>query len=563
MKFSEMKYTRFNLDEVVKYIDEMATKLNNAESAKEAIDLIYEFDVFNKELNTNYNLVHIRYTIDTKDEFYETEMNYYDENMPVVSTKKIDISKAIYNSRFKEDIVKEFGSHLFTQLESEIILNEEVIDLLQKQNELVTKYNKKIANSDIKYDGEVYTLTQMSPYLQNTDRNSRKEAYRAVNNYFERNQDFFDNTYDELVKTRDAMAKKLGFENYISLQYKLLQRSDYDHNDVFKYREKVLKYITPLAVELRKKQAQRLGLDELKFYDRALIFPDGNSDPKGDYNFIIDNAKKMYEELSPETGEFFNFMVDNELLDLVAKPGKVGGGYCTTLDKYKSPFIFSNFNGTRGDIDVITHEAGHAFQAYMARNMKLSNYVWPTYEAAEIHSMSMEFLTWPWMELFFKEDADKYRFSALQSSICFIPYGVTIDHFQHYVYENPQATPEERRAKYHELELMYEPDKNYDDDFLNSGGYWFKQGHVFSTPFYYIDYTLAQVCAFQYFIKSVENREKAFEDYLTLCKAGGSQSFFRLMEIGKIENPMTTDVLREIVPKLVEKLDELEKKINA
>lgn len=563
MKFSEMKYTRFNLDEVVKYIDEMATKLNNAESAKEAIDLIYEFDVFNKELNTNYNLVHIRYTINTKDEFYEAEMNYYDENMPVVSTKKIDISKAIYNSRFKEDIVKEFGSHLFTQLESEIILNEDVIDLLQKQNELVTKYNKKIANSDIKYDGEVYTLTQMSPYLQNTDRNSRKEAYRAVNDYFERNQDFFDNTYDELVKTRDAMAKKLGFENYIRLQYKLLQRSDYDHNDIFKYREKVLKYITPLAVELRKKQAQRLGLNELKFYDRALIFPDGNSDPKGDYNFIINNAKKMYAELSPETGEFFNFMVDNELLDLVAKPGKVGGGYCTTLDKYKSPFIFSNFNGTRGDIDVITHEAGHAFQAYMARNMKISNYVWPTYEAAEIHSMSMEFLTWPWMELFFKEDADKYRFSALQSSICFIPYGVTIDHFQHYVYENPQATPEERRAKYHQLELMYEPDKNYDDDFLNSGGYWFKQGHVFSTPFYYIDYTLAQVCAFQYFIKSVENREKAFEDYLTLCKAGGSQSFFRLMEIGKIENPMTTDVLREIVPKLVEKLDELEKKINA
>lgn len=563
MKFSEMKYTRFNLDEVVKYIDEMATKLNNAESAKEAIDLIYEFDVFNKELNTNYNLVHIRYTINTKDEFYEAEMNYYDENMPVVSTKKIDISKAIYNSRFKEDIVKEFGSHLFTQLESEIILNEDVIDLLQKQNELVTKYNKKIANSDIKYDGEVYTLTQMSPYLQNTDRNSRKEAYRAVNDYFERNQDFFDNTYDELVKTRDAMAKKLGFENYIRLQYKLLQRSDYDHNDIFKYREKVLKYITPLAVELRKKQAQRLGLNELKFYDRALIFPDGNSDPKGDYNFIINNAKKMYAELSPETGEFFNFMVDNELLDLVAKPGKVGGGYCTTLDKYKSPFIFSNFNGTRGDIDVITHEAGHAFQAYMARNMKISNYVWPTYEAAEIHSMSMEFLTWPWMELFFKEDADKYRFSALQSSICFIPYGVTIDHFQHYVYENPQATPEERRVKYHQLELMYEPDKNYDDDFLNSGGYWFKQGHVFSTPFYYIDYTLAQVCAFQYFIKSVENREKAFEDYLTLCKAGGSQSFFRLMEIGKIENPMTTDVLREIVPKLVEKLDELEKKINA
>lgn len=357
------------------------------------------------------------------------------------------------------------------------------------------------------------------------------------------------------------MAIKLGFDNYIKLQYKLLQRSDYDHTDVARYREKVLESITPLAVELRKKQAKRLGLDELMYYDRPLLFKDGNSDPKGDYKFIIDNARKMYRELSKETGEFFDFMVDNELLDLVAKPGKAGGGYCTTLDKYKAPFIFSNFSGTRGDIDVITHEAGHAFQAYMSRNMKLTNYVWATYEASEIHSMSMEFLTWPWMELFFKEDADKYRFSALQSSICFIPYGVTIDHFQHFVYENPEATPEERRRKYHELEMMYEPDKNYDDDFLNTGAFWFKQSHVFSMPFYYIDYTLAQVCAFQYFVKSQENREKTFEDYLRLCKTGGSKSFFELMKVGGIENPMNTSIIHDITPKLLDILNNLEVKL--
>ena len=561
MKFRDMKYTRFNLDEVVKYVEDMTQKINSAQSGEEVIALIYDIDSFKRELSTNHNLVHIRYTINTNDEFYEKEREYYDENMPIVSTKMVEISKALYNSKFREDVIKEFGKHLFTQLESEIILNEDVIDLLQKQNELTTKYDKKIANSDIHFRGEVYTLTQMSPYLQNKDRESRKEAYKAVNKFFADNQDFFDNLYDELVKVRHEMAVRLGFENYTQLQYKLLMRSDYNHIDVAKYREKVLENLTPLAVELRKRQAKRLGLDELKFYDRALLFKDGNSDPKGDYNFIIENAKKMYGELSPETGEFFNFMVDNELLDLVAKPGKASGGYCTTLDKYGAPFIFSNFNGTRGDIDVITHEAGHAFQAYTSRNMKISNYIWPTYESAEIHSMSMEFLTWPWMELFFEDDADKYRFSALQSSICFIPYGVTIDHFQHFVYENPTATPEERRKKYHEIELMYDPDKNYDDDFLNNGGYWFRQGHVFSMPFYYIDYTLAQVCAFQYLVKSLEDSKKAFEDYLTLCKAGGSESFFKLVEIGKIKNPMTTEVLKEITPKLLEKLDELEEKL--
>lgn len=274
-----------------------------------------------------------------------------------------------------------------------------------------------------------------------------------------------------MVKVRTEMAKALGYENYVELQYKLLNRTDYDHNDVARYREKVLKTLTPLAVKIKKLQAERLGIKDFKYYDEACDFKDGNSNPNGDVDFIVENAQKMYRELSPETGKFFDFMVENELMDLVAKPKKRVGGFCTSFDKYKEPFIFSNFNGTNGDIDVITHEAGHAFQCYMSQYQLLPDYIWPTYDAAEIHSMSMEFLTWPWMELFFGENANKYRYSALKGALTFIPYGVTIDHFQHYVYENPDATPEERRKKYHELELMYKPDLDYDNDFYNSGAF--------------------------------------------------------------------------------------------
>ncbi len=265
----------------------------------------------------------------------------------------------------------------------------------------------------------------------------------------------------------------------------------------------------------------------------------------------------MYRELSIETGDFFDFMIENELMDLVAKPKKCVGGYCTSFDKYKSPFIFSNFNGTKGDIDVITHEAGHAFQCYMSQYQLLPEYIWPTYDAAEIHSMSMEFLTWPWMELFFGKNANKFKYSALKGALTFIPYGVTIDHFQHYVYENPNATPAERRKKYHELELMYEPDLDYDNDFYDSGAFWFSQGHVFWAPFYYIDYTLAQVCAFQYLLKYLDNKEETLKEYITLCKAGGSESFFKLLEIGNLKNPMNTEILEEITPKLEELLNSI------
>lgn len=550
MKFKDMPYERPNIDNVIGYIQETKKRLENSLSAKEQINLIRDFADFKKDFDTTTSLAHVRHTINTLNEFYAQENEFFDENLPIVETNLVEVSKVIYNSKFKKELEEEFGSHYFKLLECDLVLNEKAIPFMQKENELVTKYSKIIANSKINFRGKTYTLTQMAPFLQNPNRAYRKEAYRASNAFFKDNLEEFDTLYDELVKTRTTMAKTLGYENYVDLQYKLLKRTDYDSRDVANYREKVLKTITPLAVELRKEQANRLGISDFKYFDIACDFKDGNSNPKGDYKFIVENAQKMYRELSKETGNFFDFMVENELMDLVAKPGKRSGGYCTSFDKYKSPFIFSNFNGTRGDIDVITHEAGHAFQNFMSQYQILPEYIWPTYESCEIHSMSMEFLTWPWMNLFFDDEDNKFKYSALKSAITFIPYGVTIDHFQHFVYENPEATPEERRNKYHELELMYEPDKNYDDDFLELGTYWFKQGHVFNTPFYYIDYTLAQVCAFQYLLKSLENREKALDEYITLCKAGGAESFFKLIDIGKIKNPINTSVLEEIVPKL-------------
>ena len=269
----------------------------------------------------------------------------------------------------------------------------------------------------------------------------------------------------------------------------------------------------------------------------------------------------MYAELSPQTKDFFEFMYERELFDLESKKGKESGGYCTTMEDYDSPFIFANFNGTTHDVEVMTHEAGHAFQSYTSMDGRIFEYIWPTYEACEIHSMSMEFLTWPWMELFFEEETDKFKFSHLDGAINFIPYGVTIDHFQHFVYENPDATPEQRKAKYHEIEKLYRPNLDYDNEFLEKGTWWYRQGHVFNTPFYYIDYTLAQVCAFQFLLKSLEDREKAFEDYLEICKVGGRESFFGIMEKGNIKNPMEDGVIEDILPKLLVILDEIEKRL--
>lgn len=251
-------------------------------------------------------------------------------------------------------------------------------------------------------------------------------------------------------------------------------------------------------------------------------------------------------------------MIDRELLELDAKEGKSGGGYCTYFPTFESPFIFANFNGTSGDVDVLTHEAGHAFQVYSSRH-QIPAYRWPTMEAAEIHSMSMEFLAWPWIHGFFKEDTDKYKFSHLASAVSFLPYGVAVDEFQHAIYEKPEMTPDERKQTWRDIEKKYLPFKDYDDDtFLEKGTFWYRQSHIFTAPFYYIDYTLAQVVAFQYWIKSQSNHSEAFNQYLALCKLGGSKSFLNLLKTAKLENPFNDGVISKTMKPLIKYLNSVD-----
>jgi M3 family oligoendopeptidase len=493
-------------------------------------------------------LVEIRQSIDTKDEFYDKEKNYYDEIRPIYQGLVTNYYKSLINSKFKNDLVDEWGEWIFKIAELEIkTYSDEIVEDLKLENKLSTKYSKLLASAEIEYDGKVLNLSQMGPYLQSKDREVRKEAAEKATEFFEENETKFDEIYDKLVKLRDGMAKKLGFENFTELGYLRMGRSEYGPKEVAVFREQVLKNIVPIANKIRKKQEKRLGLDKIKYYDEPLEYLTGNAKPKGDKDWMVNKAKKMYAELSPETNEFFEFMTDKNLLDLETKPGKSMGGYCTYIPEYKSPFIFANFNGTSADVDVLTHEAGHAFQNFRSRDFSIPEYIWPTLEACEIHSMSMEFITWPWMNLFFREETDKYKYSHLSSGILFIPYGVTVDEFQHWVYENPEASPEERKETWRKIEKKYLPLKDYDGkDFYERGGYWFRQGHIFRDPFYYIDYTLAQICAYQYWIKFNQDRNSAWKDYLKLCDAGGSKPFLELVKYGNLESPFKKETVENI-----------------
>ncbi|MBM0067779.1 M3 family oligoendopeptidase [Alkalicoccobacillus gibsonii] len=559
MKFEQIPYERPEKEEVEQIFTEHIQLFKESDTVEGQIEALKSLQDYSNWLETQANLVSIRHSIDTEDAFYKSEKEYIDEVMPVMQEFKTDYYRAIVDSPFRVQLEERWGSQLFKLAELSLkTFSPDIIPELQLENKLTTEYGQLIASAKIEFEGEERTLAQLTPFEQSTDRDVRKKASAAKFQFLADNEEQLDRIYDDLVNVRTKMAQKLGFANFVEMGYARMTRTDYDAEMVANFRQQVQDEIVPVATKLRERQQRRIGVDTLNFYDENFTYQSGNATPKGDADWIIENGKLMYKELSKETDEFFTYMIENNLMDLLSKKGKESGGYCAYLPEYGSPFIFSNFNGTSGDIDVLTHEAGHAFQVYQSRHLGVPEYAFPTMEAAEIHSMSMEFFAWPWMEHFFKEDTEKYKFAHLADSILFIPYGVAVDEFQHFVYANPEATPEERKLYWSKLEKRYLPHRKYDGNaYLESGGFWQRQSHIYQVPFYYIDYTLAQICALQFWKRMNDDQQAAWQDYLNLCQKGGSLSFLELVKVAGLRSPFEDGCVSSVIGEIEGWLNEV------
>ena len=561
MKFSEYKYTRPEIEKIIETIEDAKNRFLKAKDSKAAENILQNVLELNEHFSTMGTLCSIRNSINTEDEFYEKEINFFNENSPMFLKVMNEFLEVVLASKFRNDLEKVFTKQCFTKWELELkVFDKKIMNDLVEEAKLNTEYSKLLASAKIEFDGKINNLSQMNVYSNSLDRETRKAAERKRAEFMESIEDKLDSIYDKLVHIRTNMAKKLGYKTYTDFGYLRLGRSDYTAKEVSTYRKQVLEYVVPIAKKIIEAQSKRLGIDDIKSYDIPMFYKDGNPSHGKSKDELVLSAQAFYSKLSKETNEFFTFMVEHELMDLETKPKKAGGGYCTMIADYKSPFIFSNFNGTMGDVDVLTHEAGHAFEVYTASKLlPVSDIYWPTLEACEIHSMSMEFFAYPYMQLFFSEDSNKYRFKHLSEAITFIPYGVCVDEFDHFVFENHEATPQMRKEKWHELEQKYTPWKKYDGiEYYERGCYWHRQGHIYNDPFYYIDYTLAQVCAFQFLLLDRENHEKAWNMYYELCKLGGSKSFIQLMKTVSLKNPFEPETLKAIMPKLEAILKELE-----
>lgn len=558
MKFSEMKYERLDVVSMGEQYDSLTKAIKDANNAETVFDALEKHEKLLSNFGTMSNLAYIRHSVNTEDKFYDDENAYYDENGPVLQEKTTDFMLALMASPYKKDVEAKYGSLMFKNLEMELkCFSPEIIPLLQKENKLVSDYQKLIASAQIDFNGEKLNISQLGVYKVDKDREVRKKAFEAEGGFYMSHGDTLDEIFDQLVKVRTEIARKLGFNNFTELGYMRRTRNCYTPEMVKVFREQVKKDLVPVVSAIKKEQANSIGVDSLKLYDDTTFYLNGNPKPCGTAEDILAAGKQMYEEMSPEANEFINFMYDNELLDVKAKKGKAVGGYCTGLPDYKAPFIFSNFNGTAGDVDVLTHEAGHAFADYMVRNFELEESKNPTMESCETHSMSMEFFAWPWLDLFYKDDVKRARITHLKGTLIFIPYGCIVDEFQHIVYDNPELTPAQRHEAWAELERQYRP---YIDmtgiPFYGDGRGWQRQLHIYHYPFYYIDYCLAQTVALEFHLLAQKDYKEAWSRYMKFVNKGGTQTFVELCKTADMKTPFEEGVLKQIGTDAKKWLDE-------
>lgn len=549
MKFNDMQYVHLDMQKLKEEIIETVEKFKSAKTFDEADKAFYEYGKICDRVETQSALAYIRHTVNTLDEFYDREQEFLDESLPVLSEYFQMMTKALLESPFRAKFTEKYGELMFINEEMELkTFSPEIVADLQEENKLVTEYEKLLASAQIDFRGEICTVSQLTPYKQSADDEIRLQAWTAEGNFYKENKAELDRLFEELVHLRDKIAKKLGFEDFTTLGYYRMKRNSYTKEDVAKFRTAVQKYLVPLADKIYRETAERIGKDyPLNYADSALMFRSGNPKPCGSADDILKTAEKFYHELSPETAEFIDFMLRNELLDVLSKKGKAQGGYCIEIPDYKAEFIFANFNGTSDDVETVTHEAGHAFAGYTARDIFPAALRMPTMESCEIHSMSMEFFAWKAAEEFYGEEADKFKYSHLASAIKFIPYGTMVDHFQHIVYEHPELTPEQRDDAWKELTGVYMPwIKLGEIPFYGDGCAWQRQHHIYSSPFYYIDYCFAQTVALEFWALIQKDENTAWESYKKLVGFAGTKKFTDLVKDSGLGSPFDEKTLKSV-----------------
>ena len=552
--FSQLPYNRPDPAAYLAQSAQLLERLKAAAGAAEQHAIVREWDRARKAWSTQKSIAEVHYQQDTTSAAARAEQEFYDHVGPELLEAEVDFLKALTSSPHRHALEGLLGAQAFALWDCTLTTFEPAIaDDQRAESGLRNQYSERMTAIRIELDGQTHTLSTIRGRFGHAERSERHKAMVAMDGAMQKESAALDGLFDDLVKCRHQMASRLGYPQFTTLGYRKMLRTDYTDVDVARFRAEVQAVLVPLAARIRARQASALGVTDYAYHDEAVRDRQGVPCPQGDAEWMLGQASTLFNTMGEDFGAFFSMMRRRELLDLKTRSGKAGGGFCTSFMDHKLPFIFANFNGTQDDVNVFTHECGHAFQCYSSLGQPLSDYVWPTYEAAEIHSMGLELMTWPHMELFFGDDAERFRIGHLEGALTFVPYGTAVDAFQHLVYASPEATPDERAAMWQSVERDFLPWRRYMDmPYAASGRIWQRQRHIYMSPFYYIDYCLAQLCALQLWTLSRKSRDDAMARYRALCSLGGSLPFTALLAEVGLKSPFEPGVVASVVDEAAE-----------
>lgn len=547
MKISEMKYERIDVDRACETVKKLTERMRKAASGREMSEIRNECIEEAKKIQTMSSLCYIRFTLNTSDEFYLGEKTYYDENSPRFSSAAVEFNRAFLSNPHLSEALGLMNPNVAKVYELELgIMDEKIIPELVEESRLVTEYDRLMSETTFEFKGREMPLSVLRKYFDDRDRKIRRASMEALGKTLSGISGSLDGIFDKLVRVRAKMARKMGFKSFAEMGDCQMGRYSYGRKEIGKFRDAVASDVTPLVAKHKKSIAAKLGLDEIMLYDNEICFKEGNPEPILSPKQMFAAAREMYRDMGEETGAFIDSMLAADAFDVYARKGKWGGGYCTSIDDYKQPFILANFNGSSGDVDVLTHEAGHALAYYkMFENNVDYELNLGTMSVAEIHSMAMEFLAWKYMDKFFGKRAQDYKYMHLMSSLTFIPYGAMVDEFQEICYENPDMTPSERNKEWQKLDIYYRPYLSTKGiPYIENGTRWQYQMHIYENPMYYIDYCLSQSVAHQILVRSQKDYKSAFELYMTLLGKGGELPFGQLVQSVGLKDPLGEGALK-------------------
>ncbi|GEM_PF-6189989 len=524
-----IKYSRLNLEVAADAIKSNIQKLGSAKKADEAFHGFEEFCEIIKEYESNKAVCSLKIKQNIKDNFYLEEQNYYNSNKSIISDAINLYYKAIFDSPFNKDFEKKYGSLLLHKIENSLKgSNRASLKFSSLERELVQEYQKFITEY---HQMNSFSFSENNRLLNSNSRDLRIKGVQFKGQVFYGSKERIEKIFTRLILYRNKQADALKMKSYSELSSLKLMRFDYTREDIGRLRNIIAKEVVPLLNYFQLRDAEKVAADKIGICDDKYFYTNFNYN-NGGINKLIYDVQKILSYTSRTIGDYFSYLAENNLLDLEPRTNKAQGGSSHYIIKAHIPYVFANLSGLPSDFRILIHELGHSYAAFKADKNNINPVLfYPGLETCEIHSTGLELFACNHFQIAFGDNADRYLYGKLKESLYLLSYGCQVDEFQEIVYGLPKVDFSEINNIWLKLDSKYRPWLSYADlPFYSSGAGWQEQRHIIGSPFYFIDYVIAQISAFELFIEYNDNPEKSLHKYFQLIDYAGTLRYRELIE---------------------------------